>query len=251
MAKLPTLNVDVRVNTRTMQKDIDNANKQLQNIGGKGLAFAGGQFGKVGALGALGGGAGSLAIAAGASALMAAAPFMASRRIIDSFTGAVDRAETALAASARNTEDSTWRTTGVAQMFSERLAAASEFSAELEAKNKGFWDTFWASAANDQGQIGGILGGTLEASGSVMDSLKEMTARVGTLLGGGTTEEARIQGLIATSGQGASAFAADLEAARQAREQMSVGERVLDYGSVAANVIPPVFLYRMFNDLFG
>jgi len=53
--RLPTLNVDVKVNTSTMKKDIERANKQLQGIGGKAAAFAGGGVGKVGALGSLGG----------------------------------------------------------------------------------------------------------------------------------------------------------------------------------------------------
>ena len=42
--RLPTLNVDVKVNTSTMKKDIERANKQLQGIGGKAAAFAGGGF---------------------------------------------------------------------------------------------------------------------------------------------------------------------------------------------------------------
>jgi hypothetical protein len=127
MAKLPTLNVDVRVNTRTMQKDIDAANKRLQNIGGKGLAFAGGTAGKLGSLGALGGSAGSAAIGAGAAALTAAAPFMIANRVIDSFSSSVQNATQFLEKQQSDmTAQRSWRELGISQMFAERLAAAAE-----------------------------------------------------------------------------------------------------------------------------
>jgi hypothetical protein len=251
MAKLPTLNVDVRVNTRTMQKDIDAANKQLQNIGGKGLAFAGGTAGKIGSLGALGGGAGSAAIMAGAAGLTAAAPFMAANRIIDSFSSSVEAARAALEKNSADSTQTTWRQIGVVDQFAQRLAAASEFSAELEAKNKGFWDTFWASASNDQGQVGGIMGELLEGAGSAMDSLKQITAQFGATLGGKTAEQARIEGLMATAGQGASAFESDLAAANARAEQMTTFERVVDTSAQLSTFTPIGALTQSFRDLFG
>jgi GH24 family phage-related lysozyme (muramidase) len=144
MAKLPTLNVDVRVNTRTMQKDIDAANKRLQNIGGKGLAFAGGTAGKLGSLGALGGTAGSAAIGAGAAALTAAAPFMIANRVIDSFASSVQNATQLLEKQQSDMTLSAYRELGISQLFAERLAAAAERADQLSASNKGLWDTFWA-----------------------------------------------------------------------------------------------------------
>jgi len=251
MAKLPTLNVDVRVNTRTMQKDIDAANKQLQNIGGKGLAFAGGTAGKIGSLGALGGGAGSAAIVAGAAALTAAAPFMAANRIIDSFSSSVEAAQAALEKNSVDSTQTTWRQIGVVDQFAQRLAAASEFSAELEAKNKGFWDTFWAAASNDQGQLGGVLGGIVDGAGSVMDSLKQMIAMHGALLGGKTREQAIIEGMMATAGQGSSAYEADLAAANARAQQMGTLERVFEVPSQLDPFGQAAAVMGTIRDLFG
>jgi len=251
MAKLPTLNVDVRVNTRTMQKDIDAANKRLQNIGGKGLAFAGGTAGKIGSLGSLGGSAGSAAIVAGAAGLTAAAPFMAANRIIDSFSSSVEAARAALEKNSVDSTQTTWRQIGVVDQFAQRLAAASEFSAELEAKNKGFWDTFWASASNDQGQVGGLMGEIVEGAGSAMDSLKQITAQFGAVLGGKTAEQARIEGLMATAGQGASAFESDLAAANARAEQMTTFERIASTAQAASDLTPIGMFTNALRDLFG
>lgn len=251
MAKLPTLNVDVRVNTRTMQRDIDDANKRLQNIGGKGLAFAGGAAGKLGSLGALGGAAGSAAITAGAAALTAAAPFMIANRIIDSFSSSVDNARNALEKQSADSTMSTWRQIGVVDHFAQRLAAASEFSAELEARNKGFWETFWASASNDQGQVGGLMGELVEGAGSAMDSLKQITAQFGAVLGGKTAEQARIEGLMATAGQGASAYEADLAAANARAEQMTTFERVASTSQAISDLTPIGMFTNALRDMFG
>lgn len=254
MAKLPTLNVDVRVNTRTMQKDIDAANKQLQNIGGKGLAFAGGTAGKLGALGALGGTAGSMAIGAGAAALTAAAPFMIANRVIDSFASSVQNATQLLEKQQSDMTLSAYRELGISQLFAERLAAAAERADQLSASNKGLWDTFWASASNDQGQLGGMLGGIVDGAGSAMDSLKQVVAMLGAKLGGKSTQEALFEGLIATSGQGASAWNAELQAAQAAAAAQSPVQRFVEstMGTSMADPIGQISnIYNLFSDLLG
>jgi len=253
MAKMPTLNVDVRVNTRTMQKDIDAANKQLQNIGGKGLAFAGGSAGKLGSLGALGGTAGSMAIGAGAAALTAAAPFMIANRVIDSFASSVQNATQLLERQQSDMTLSAYRELGISQLFAERLAAAAETADMFSAKNKGMWDSFWGAASNDQGQLGGVLGGIVDASGSVMDSLKQIITMAGATLGGKSAQEAIIEGLMATSGQGASAFIPDLQAAQAAAAAMTPMNRAVEVGATSG--LNPfgqaVNIYNLLSDLFG
>jgi hypothetical protein len=254
MAKMPTLNVDVRVNTRTMQKDIDAANKQLQNIGGKGLAFAGGTAGKLGSLGALGGTAGSAAIGAGAAALTAAAPFMIANRVIDSFSSSVQNATQFLEKQQSDMTASSWRELGISQMFAERLAAAAERADQLSASNKGMWDSFWAAASNDQGQLGGVLGGVVDASQSTMDSLKQVSATLGAMLGGKNPLAAFIEGIQAVTPSGD--FSRELQAAG------SVGDAIIGFGSdspqarqaaieQAPNILALGQLMRPFMDLFG
>ena len=254
MAKLPTLNVDVRVNTRTMQKDIDAANKQLQNIGGKGLAFAGGTAGKLGSLGALGGTAGSMAIGAGAAALTAAAPFMIANRVIDSFASSVQNATQLLEKQQSDMTASAWRELGISQVFAERLAAAAETADMLSASNKGMWDSFWGAAANDQGQVGGILGTLVEASQSTMDSLKQMTATAGALLGGKNPLTAFLEGLQAVS--------PNADFSREMQAASAVGDAMIRFGGdsqqarnaaieQAPNILALGKLMQPFLDLFG
>lgn len=118
--KLPTLNVDVKVNTAGMKKQVAEANKQLQGIGGKGLAFAGGAAGKLGSLGALGGTAGSLAIGAGGIALAAAAPVKLAGAIMDSFRATVTEANKTLSEFAK-----TGKTTTMSAVQAASIAAAA------------------------------------------------------------------------------------------------------------------------------
>jgi len=94
--KLPTLNVDVAVNTSTLKKDVERANKQLSGIGSKGLAFAGGTFGKLGAFSGVGGGLGGAALGIGAGGLAIAAPFMIAGKIVDNFAATMKTAEQTL-----------------------------------------------------------------------------------------------------------------------------------------------------------
>jgi hypothetical protein len=252
MAKLPTLNVDVRVNTRTMQKDIDAANKRLQNIGGKGLAFAGGTAGKLGSLGALGGSAGSAAIGAGAAALTAAAPFMIANRVIDSFSSSVQNATQFLEKQQSDMTLNAYRELGISQLFAERLAAAAETSDMLAASNKGMWDSFWAAAANDQGQVGGVMGSILDAAQSTMESLKTVIAGGGALLGGKGFLPSVVEALSATS---AGDWSAELRGAQALEPVMGTSFNRRDVGMQMAadpqGTLAIANLLKSFSDLFG
>lgn len=94
--KLPTLNVDVAVNTSSLKKDVERANKQLSSIGGKGLSLAGGQFGKVASLGGMGGAFGAAAMKVGGVSLAIAAPIAAASKIVDAFRSTMMDADKAL-----------------------------------------------------------------------------------------------------------------------------------------------------------
>ena len=94
--KLPTMNVDVKVNTKNMQRDLENAKKQMRAVGKQGLAAAGGTFGKLGAFSGVGGSLGGLALGAGAGGLAIAAPFMIAGKIVDNFATTMKTAEQTL-----------------------------------------------------------------------------------------------------------------------------------------------------------
>lgn len=153
--KLPTLNVDVAVNTSGMKKDIERANKQLQQIGGKGLAFAGGSFGKLGSLGSIGGGFGSAAIAAGGIGLAIAGPFMAMGKLVDGFNNAVKESEQAMASFAK-----TGKTGGMNIAAALPLAIAGEKMTEIQKQGffEGISNAFFAGATDIHGNQGGLMG---------------------------------------------------------------------------------------------
>lgn len=144
--KLPTLNVDVKVNTSTLQKDVERANKQIQQIGGKALSFAGGMGGKIGALGSLGGTAGTMAIGFGT----AVAGFAALDMIQQSFVASMKEAETAVKSFAE-----TGKTGGMNIVAARVLAAQSAQMSEQQKRGMfaGVTESFMAGAQGPGGNI--------------------------------------------------------------------------------------------------
>lgn len=177
--KLPTLNVDVAVNTKTMQKGIAEANKNLEKVGKKGLSFAGGGFGKLGSLAELGGGFGMGAIGVGGIGLSIAAPFKAASLIVDSFAESTKRGEEALRSFAEGK--------GLAGLdigTALRLAAGAAQERANQMATGGLWDTFIGSMMNEQGQVGGLAGVVKDWAQATAEGTKWLTAFAGGVLGG-------------------------------------------------------------------
>lgn len=177
--KLPTLNVDVAVNTKTMQKGIAEANKNLEKVGKKGLSFAGGGFGKLGSLAELGGGLGMGAIGVGGIALAIAAPFKAASLIVDSFAESTKRGEDAMKAFAEGKSLG-----GLDLGTASRLAAGAEAERANQMATGGLWDTFIGSMMNEQGQVGGLAGIVKDWAQATAEGTKWLTAFAGGVLGG-------------------------------------------------------------------
>lgn len=177
--KLPTLNVDVAVNTKTMQKGIAEANKNLEKVGKKGLSFAGGGFGKLGSLAELGGGLGMGAIGVGGIALAIAAPFKAASLIVDSFAESTKRGEDAMKAFAEGK-----LLGGLDLGTASRLAAGAEVERANQMATGGLWDTFIGSMMNEQGQVGGLAGIVKDWAQATAEGTKWLTAFAGGVLGG-------------------------------------------------------------------
>lgn len=142
--KLPTLNVDVAVNTSTLEKDIARANKQIQQIGGKALAFTGGLGGKIGALGSLGGTAGTMAIGFGGIA----AAFGALDAVQNSFVSSLKDAESAV-----KSFSETGKTGGMNIVAAQILSEQSARMTELQKRGLfgGVGESFMAAAQGPQG----------------------------------------------------------------------------------------------------
>lgn len=175
--KLPTLNVDVKVNTSTMKKDIERANKQLQGIGGKAAAFAGGGFGKVGALGSLGGAAGSLAIGAAGLGFAAAAPGMIAEKILSSFNSTMEEARKTLDEFAKTGKSSAMTATQAFELTGGQGKAA-------EIAPPGFFEGIargWANAAEEGG---GIATAVNDWASNLMKGLGWLGTMIGGVVGG-------------------------------------------------------------------
>lgn len=220
--KLPTLNVDVAVNTKTMQKGVAEAQKKLQNIGGKGAAFVGGGIGKVGALGSLGGGLGAGAIGMAGVAASVMAPFKLGGFVVDSFAESTDRARKAVEAYEIDFTKNIYDATGMTETFARRLAEGAEAAQQAAASQKGWMDTFWGAMSDEQGRLGGVGGFVAEEYGvGGGETVKELLAFFGARLGGKSLEESTIEAQMATS-RAPQAYEKDLEAARARREQEGV-----------------------------
>ena len=224
--KLPTLNVDVKVNTASLKRDAEEAKKQLQSIGAKGAAFAGGSFGKIGALSSLGGAAGSMAIGAAGVGFAAAAPVMAANAIIESFAAAVKAGTETMKSFA---EGKDVREGGLSLPMASNLAAAGERNKAFQAAGGGsLFDTFLASSMNAQGQSGGIVGALETWAQSFRESLKYEAAWWGAILGNKDVFEAEKAGNIATapSYAAAQAYMTAEEINRIAREVEKLTKQV-------------------------
>lgn len=219
--KLQTLNVDVAVNAKTMERGLREARQKLQNIGGKGAAFVGGGIGKVGALGALGGGlgAGAIALAGVGAAFMA--PFKLGGFVVESFADATDRARKAIEDYEKDFTKNIYNATGVTETFARRLAEGADEAQRAAASQKGWMDTFWAAMSDNQGRLGGVGEWVQQEIGvGGGDTMKEAFAFWGAILGGKSWQEAGIEREMATSPNPA-AYQQDLDYVRQAQQWLS------------------------------
>jgi hypothetical protein len=215
MAKMPTLNVDVAVNTKTMQKGIAEANKQLQQIGGKGLAAGGGIAAKLGSFGSLGGGLGQAALGVGGVALAAMAPFKAASMITRSYVGAVQDGINALEAWNKSALDGV--KTGIGRPIAERLALAESSAAAAAGTQEGFGAAFFGSAMNKEGELGGLVGLGATWAEEFARGAKQATGALGGLLGGKSQEEQQILGMMAAEPENADRLRFMLEGAEKGK----------------------------------
>ena len=220
--KLPTLNVDVTVNTKTMQKGIREAQKQLQTVGKQGLALGGGGFGKLGAAagmaGAMGmGGVASAGIGIGGAIMAILAPFKGAEMVVTGFAAATKRGEEALNAFAEGKALG-----GIDPAAAMRLSAAAP-AAQLQAQNtQGMFDSFVGAMMDEQGRMGGIAGLIKDWADLTVDGTKHLITAAGAALGGYGIEEQNRRGDMATSRSAAGAMAymttAEINALANARE---------------------------------
>lgn len=199
--KLPTLNIDAKLNTKTLQKDVADANKKLQQVGGKVLAAGGGAAAKLGSFGALGGGIGQAAMIGGGLLLAAMAPFKLAKTINQSFVDAVADSKKAL--DAWNTSAIEGARTGISRPFAERLAQQEQRAASAEGAFSGFGAAFFGAASNEQGELGGIAGSLATWAEEMGRGTKTVLGFMGSLAGGKSLAETEVEMLMAAEPENA------------------------------------------------
>lgn len=221
--KLPTLNVDVTVNAKTMKKGIAEANKQMQTLGKQGLSIAGGAtgIGGFGMAGALSGALAAAGLTALAGSLTALALPMAglalyvytANKSLEAFAASTARGSNALEAMS---EGKPYQ--GIDIGAAGRLAMAAP-AAELQATSaKGVWDTFIAGTMNAQGEMEGLSGWISDWARYTSEGVKVVAAGVGAALAGefGAEAQRRMDMAGTRSAAGGQAYMTSEEINRQA-----------------------------------
>lgn len=224
MAKLPTLNVDVAVNTKTMQKGIAEANKKLQQVGGKVLAAGGGVGAKLGSFGSLGGGLGQGAIAIGGVMAAAMAPFKAARMINQAFVDSVADSKKAL--DAWNTSATEGTRTGIAKPLAERLAMMEDRAARAEGAWSGMGAAFFAGGTNAQGELQGVAGLATTWAEEMGKGLKEVLFNLGAAGSGMDPREQMVLSMMAAEPENAQRLQGWLDDIRAGKSDMPTDDEM-------------------------
>ncbi len=201
MAKLPTLNVDVAVNTKTMQKGIADANKKLQQVGGKVLAAGGGVGAKLGSFGSLGGSLGTAALVGGGILAAAMAPLKAAQLMTRLFVDSVEDSKKAL--DAWNTSAVAGAKTGISRTVAERMVAQEERAASMGGAWSGLGTAFVGAAAGEGGQMAGVAGAVATWAEEMGRGTKTVLGFFGALAGGKNAAQAEVEMLMAAEPENA------------------------------------------------
>jgi hypothetical protein len=179
--KLPTLNVDLAVNTKNFKRDLENlqtatgkaigADKAGKGVGASAMNLLGGVSG----LGAVGG-----PISAGYSAFKFAID--GSEKILMSFADSVENGKSAME---QFKLTGSTAGTGLSKTAAEKLAAGTDLANQFKDASSGWIDSFWAAGMDDQAKLGGALGLGTDIMHGLLAGTKAGVAGLGSILGGG------------------------------------------------------------------
>ena len=197
--KLPTLNVDLKLNSKNFKRDMAAVGK-----GAAGVVGLGGQRAGLGnAIGsAVGSGLGIGGLGQAGTALQAVAiPFKlvmgTATKIMDTFNQAT-RSGVSVMDDFREGKDT--RESGLNIISASRLAFGEEKMKSDELSSGGnLWDTFVGAGLNAQGQKGGLMDELYSWAKEAKESVKFGVAVAGGLAGGKGIEDSMREGMIATS----------------------------------------------------
>lgn len=182
--KLPTLNIDLSVNTASFTKKLRMASDDLAKFGNKAAKIGGASLpGPLGALSKVGGLTGGIANAASFLAGGVQAPFKISDAIISTFNDAVSEATKTMELFAKGGD---FGATGLNPALAARLVAAGEqqnLGGNI-ATNKGWLSSAIAAATDETGDIGGVLGFLKDWADSIQENGKWLVAASAAVLAG-------------------------------------------------------------------
>lgn len=198
--KLPTLNIDLSVNTSGLQKKLAEAQADLNKFGQKALKVSAG--GGLGMLGKMGGGLGAAATTLQLAGDVITKPFQLASMYMEAFAESVRKGSETMQLLA---EGKDYRQTGLSIPLAANLAAAQERMAREQAKGGGsLLDTFFGAATDQYGNMGGVLGFLSDWASSIKENAKWAVAFAGAGLGGKSDLEAFRTAEMAVAGsQGA------------------------------------------------
>ena len=231
--KLPTLNVDLKLNAKNFKRDMAAVGK-----GAAGVVGLGGQRAGLGnAIGsAVGSGLGIGGLGQAGTALQAVAiPFQAvvgaATKIMDTFNEAT-RHGAAVMGNFNDMVDT--RESGLNVISASRLAGREEkMKGEELAGGGSMWDTFVGAGLGTEGQTGGIMGELYAWAKETKETVKFGVAVAGGLAGGKGLDASMREGMIATSpSQGAAqSYATKEELIQQNRQFTQQGKYIREITS--------------------
>ena len=231
--KLPTLNVDLKLNSKNFKRDMANVGK-----GAAGVIGLGGQKAGLGnSIGsALGSGLGIGGL--GQAGAMLQGAYKAGEFVIGTANKIMSEFNTSVKAGVavmNNFNDMVdTRESGLNVMFASRLAGQEQNVAGAELSSGGsMWDTFIGASMGTEGQTGGILGDLEDWAKESLQGVKAAVAFSGGMLGGKGYEGSIREADIATSASqgGAQSYATKEELIQQNRQFTQQGKYIREITS--------------------
>jgi hypothetical protein len=231
--KLPTLNVDLKLNSKNFKRDMANVGKGAAGV----IGLGGGKAGLGNAVGsALGSGLGIGGLGQAGAALQGvykAGEFVigTANKIMAEFNASVKSGSAVM----RDFNDMTdTRESGLNVISASRLMGQEEKMKGNEMSGGGsLMDTFLGASMGTEGQTGGVIGFLQDWGQSTMEGVKSVVAFSGGIAGGKGIDASIREADIATSASqgGAQAYATKEELIQQNRQFTQQGKYIREITS--------------------
>lgn len=195
--KLPSLNIDLSVNTATFSKKLSQASQDLQKFGAKAATIGGADLpGPLGRIAKLGGTSGGIASAASLFLGGVQLPFKMADALLNAFG---DSVKTATGVMEKFNAGQPLGATGLNPFLAANLAAAAGKQDIAAARQLGLTETFFGAATDEFGNAGGVIGFLMDWAASIRENAKFAVGFAGAALAGYGGDEALARAEIGVS----------------------------------------------------